>query len=151
MPANVKVEGLLQKKKVSAALGVDAGLLLAGMLVAQRAQNLAPIDTGRLKRSITRGKPYNSRRGRAIDVGTNVEYARIQEFGGTTPPHEITPRVKKALAFPGPSGETFVVKSAQHPGSVIPAQPYLRPAISQSRREVVTLIVRSAVTAMKKS
>ncbi|KNC93288.1 phage virion morphogenesis protein [Trabulsiella odontotermitis] len=53
-------------------------------------------------------------------VGTNVEYAAIHQFGGETRPHEIRPRNKQALAFNG-----RVVKKVNHPGSKIPARPFL--------------------------
>ncbi|MFT4464754.1 MAG: phage virion morphogenesis protein [Sodalis sp. (in: enterobacteria)] len=53
-------------------------------------------------------------------VGTNVVYARIHQQGGTTRPHVIRPRYKKALTFNG-----RVVKNVNHPGSTIPAQPFL--------------------------
>lgn len=58
------------------------GLILSGILVAQRASGLAPIDTGRLKRSITNSMPKQmGRLSYRVDVGTNVEYAPFQEFG----------------------------------------------------------------------
>lgn len=53
-------------------------------------------------------------------VGTNVEYAAIHQFGGETRPHVILPRNKQALAFNG-----RVVKKVNHPGSKIPARPFL--------------------------
>lgn len=53
-------------------------------------------------------------------VGTNVEYAAIHQFGGKTKPHVILPRNKQALAFNG-----RVVKKVNHPGSDIPARPFL--------------------------
>ncbi|MGC0151200.1 phage virion morphogenesis protein [Chromobacterium vaccinii] len=53
-------------------------------------------------------------------VGTNVKYAAIQNNGGRTRPHEISPRHKKALAFGG-----RVVKKVNHPGSDIPARPFM--------------------------
>jgi phage gpG-like protein len=124
--------------------GLDRGLILSGHLVAQRATRRAPIETGRLKRSITSGRPYSVSKLRVIDVGTNVEYAKILEVGGQTPPHEIVPRFKKALAFTVGS-EDVVVKRVQHPGSRIPAQPYLRPALAESKQEIRTLIVRSVI------
>ena len=65
-------------------------------------------------------------------VGTNVVYARIHEFGGTTSPHEIRPRHGKVLRFPVPGGFAFA-KSIQHPGSVMPARPWLRPAYETSQ------------------
>jgi phage virion morphogenesis protein len=53
-------------------------------------------------------------------VGTNVKYAAIHQFGGQTKAHVIRPRYKKALAFGG-----RVVKKVNHPGSKIPARPFL--------------------------
>lgn len=103
--------------------GVKAGLLLAGQLVAQRAQLIAPIDTGRLKRSLTTGEPFKQGTAWHIDIGSNVVYARIQELGG---------RAGRNLA------------------SLIPAQPYLRPALKASKSEVRTIIVRAAIGALKR-
>lgn len=53
-------------------------------------------------------------------VATNVEYAAIQNFGGTTKAHVINPRNGKVLAFDG-----IVCRSVHHPGSKIPARPYM--------------------------
>jgi HK97 gp10 family phage protein len=138
--------------------GLDRGLILSGQLVAQRATRKAPRQTGRLKRSIKQGRPYSRTGGRrAIDVGTNVIYGRIQEFGGTIPPMVIRPRIKQALAFewpgapgglsPSKSGK-FVFKSVNRPAITIPAQPYLRPALNESKKEIKLIIGRSVVGAM---
>jgi phage virion morphogenesis protein len=56
----------------------------------------------------------------SAEVGSNLVYAAIHQFGGTTKPHEIRPKRKKALAF----GGGFFAR-VQHPGSEIPARPYL--------------------------
>lgn len=72
-------------------------------------------DTGTLKKSIQSDSGMTWAR-----VGTNEPYARIHQFGGKTKPHVIKPRNKKALAFGG-----RVVKSVNHPGSDIPARPFL--------------------------
>lgn len=56
----------------------------------------------------------------SASVGTNIKYAAIHQFGGQTRPHVILPRNKKALAFGG-----RVVKKVNHPGSKIPARPFL--------------------------
>lgn len=53
-------------------------------------------------------------------VGSNSVIAAIHQFGGRTRPHVIEPRYKKALAFGG-----AVRKSVQHPGSDMPARPFL--------------------------
>lgn len=71
--------------------------------------------SGRLKNSIS--QHWDDRQ--AI-VGTNLIYAAIQQFGGKTKPHTIKPKNKKALAFAG-----RVLRSVKHPGSNIPARPFL--------------------------
>lgn len=72
-------------------------------------------DSGRLASSITPASDNDS----AL-VGTNVKYAAIHQFGGKTRPHEIRPRNGKALAFGG-----RVLAKVNHPGSDIPARPFL--------------------------
>ena len=72
-------------------------------------------DSGQLAASIEPGAD-NQR----AWVGTNKVYAAIQQLGGKTKPHVIAPRNKKALAFGGK-----VVKKVNHPGSTIPARPFL--------------------------
>lgn len=54
-------------------------------------------------------------------VGTNKIYGPIQQFGGRTRPHVIRPKTKRALSFGG-----IVVRQVNHPGSNIPARPFLR-------------------------
>lgn len=72
-------------------------------------------DSGQLAASIEPGSDSTS-----AWVGTNKVYAAIHQFGGQTRPHVILPRNKKALAFGG-----RVVKKVNHPGSKIPARPFL--------------------------
>ena len=48
------------------------------------------------------------------------KYAAIHQFGGKTKPHVIQAKNKKALAFGG-----IFRKSVNHPGSNIPARPFL--------------------------
>ena len=72
-------------------------------------------DSGRLAASITPdyGPDY-------AKVGTNVVYAAIHQLGGKTKPHAIHAKRAKALAFGG-----VFRKSVNHPGSNIPARPFL--------------------------
>lgn len=83
------------------------GRTVAGMKILQ--------DTGRLAASVT---PFWS----AAEAGARVSavYAAIHQLGGKTRPHVILPRNKRALAFGG-----VVVKRVNHPGSNIPARPFL--------------------------
>jgi len=57
-----------------------------------------------------------------VTVGTNVPYAAIHQFGGKTKPRTIVPRNGKALFWPGAAHPVRVVR---HPGSTIPARPFL--------------------------
>ncbi len=84
---------------------------------AQRQNGQTLIDTGRLKNSITSRSDAAS-----AEVGTNVEYAAIHQFGGKTKASVIRPKNKQALFWPGAK---HPVKMVKHPGSVIPARPFL--------------------------
>ena len=64
-----------------------------------------------------------------------VPYAAIQEYGGTTPPHDIVPVKARALAFAG-AGGTMFARRVHHPGSVIPAHAYLGGALEALRDEI---------------
>lgn len=76
---------------------------------------------------------------------SDVKYARIQELGGTTRPHVILPKYGKYLLFWGKAGWTFA-KRVNHPGSKIPARPYLRPALTLAT-PLIREEVRQAVIA----
>lgn len=81
-----------------------------------------------------------------------VLHARIQELGGKTKPHLIVPRRRpktgKLVFYWKRAGSVVFFKKVNHPGSKIPAKPYLRPSIERSKltaqqevsREVVVLI-----------
>jgi HK97 gp10 family phage protein len=156
--SEVKRSGKLDTKLAKLENGVKRGLIEAAMIVAQRATNKAPRLTGRLKRSITHSMPtevgltaWYITVGINVEyaAGTNVKYAAIQEFGGKTPPHIIRPRNKKALKF-DIGGETVFAKYVNHPGSNIPAQPYLRPALRESEPVVKQLLIKNIIAAFKK-
>jgi phage gpG-like protein len=75
-------------------------------------------DSGTLWRSIR----ITALSSTAVELGSDRKYARIHQFGGTTPPRTIRPKNKKALSWPGAA---HPVKSVKHPGSVIQARPFL--------------------------
>lgn len=72
-------------------------------------------DSGQLAASITTevGAHYAT-------IGSNKPYAAIHQFGGKTRPHTIRPTKGKVLAFGG-----RFARQVNHPGSDIPARPYL--------------------------
>ena len=89
---------------------------LAPSTLVRRRGGMILQDTGRLASSITGYSDAHT-----ATVGTNLAYAAIHQFGGKTRPHVIRPRNGKALRFNG-----RFAKQVNHPGSVIPARPFLR-------------------------
>ena len=74
-------------------------------------------------------------------VSSWVPYSAIHEFGGTTAAHVIKPRNAKALRF-FVGGEAVFARSVNHPGSKIPARPYVQPAIDKKREAMVDVVAR---------
>ena len=93
------------------------------------------VNRGRLKDSITHIADNDE-----VVVGTNVKYGAIHQFGGKTPPRTIVPRDKKALFFPG---ARHPVAKVDHPGSTIPARPFL--GIDRDDEVSILRIIRRAV------
>jgi phage gpG-like protein len=54
-----------------------------------------------------------------------LTYGTIHQFGGRTRPHEIRAVKARALFWRGASGQKVFARSVNHPGSVIPARPYV--------------------------
>lgn len=92
------------------------------------ARSLA-VRTGRLRSSIR----YR-RKGDAVIIGTDVEYAEIHEFGGVTSPHVIRPRRARVLSWVGADGKRRFATKVNHPGSRIPRRPHRAPALRAARR-----------------
>ena len=99
------------------------------------------VQTGRLRQSMQTFVEGDGSRG---VVGTNVEYARIHEFGGTIPAHEIRPRHAKALFFGG-----RFASSVKHPGATVPARPYMRPALQDSVSNIRRIFMSRLSAALK--
>lgn len=57
-----------------------------------------------------------------------VAHAKIQEEGGTTPPHVIFPKNGKVLAFMAASGHKVFATHVYHPGGQILGQHYMKNA-----------------------
>ena len=75
--------------------------------------------------------------GGQVEVGSNLVYAAAHQFGVTTKAHKIRARRKKYLGWPGMTGHP--VKEVNHPGSEIPARPYL--GISAENEDEILAIV----------
>lgn len=143
----IKREGRFNNAGQRLENGVKEGLVLSAMLVAQRARAKARRDTGRLKRSITRNAPYASGPDRwAIDVGTNLVYAAVHEFGFTG---IITDRQRAFFRYKArETGDgMWRALSLSHSYTITP-QPYLRPAFEESKEEIRRILLTRALHAL---
>lgn len=77
-------------------------------------------DSGVLRRSFSVNEAIIRATRNSVSVGTNVKYAAIHQLGGRTRAHDIRPKNKKALRTP-----FGLFRKVRHPGSVIPARPFL--------------------------
>jgi phage gpG-like protein len=86
--------------------------------LARKPGSTSPIlnDRGTLKRSLS----FNAFSDGSVIIGSPLAYSRIHQESGKTGAHVIKPRHKKALAFKG-----IVRRLIKHPGSDIPARPFL--------------------------
>ena len=66
----------------------------------------------------------------------DVKYAAMQEYGGQTAAHEILPDKGRVLAFLIGGAQRFAAR-VQHPGSLIPARPYLSSSLQEMEGEIV--------------
>lgn len=74
-----------------------------------------------------------------LGLRSDVEYAAIQHYGGKTPPHDIFPRRKKALYWPG---ARHPVKHVKHPGSNIRAKHFFSKPMQDVTNEFLTELKR---------
>lgn len=112
------VNKLSKEAMVKAAISV-------GMLTTGYAQDLCPVDTGRLRDSITHA--YNDD-GHQVTllVGTNVYYAPYVELGHHQQPGRFVPKIKKRLVR-----------------SWVPGKPFLRPAFENHTQEIERVILNA--------
>ena len=135
------------------------------------------VRSGNLRRSITSRTTSNAGQFTGI-VGTNCVYARIQEFGGVTKPHDILPRHAKALMFQsagfvGPmqllknvngryaksakgkitaaltEGSLSFFRGVHHPGSHMPERSFIRSALDDKRAEISAALETAVKEASK--
>lgn len=97
----VKRAGKLNGMEAKLENAQKRGLILSGMLVAQRAQAKAHVITARMKRAITYSMPKQVRQAVFIvRVGSNVEYHEEEEFRegekGGTPHTHLRPALQES-------------------------------------------------------
>lgn len=105
---------------------IKDGMEQSALLVQNQAKINAPFITGNLRRSITSEiKPLSAK------IGTDVIYAKIQEFGGT-----IRPKAGKYLTFKvnGRWVRTTMSRIPAYKG-----KGYLRPALESNRDKITEI------------
>ncbi|WP_395698420.1 phage virion morphogenesis protein [Methylocella sp.] len=135
------------------------------LAVLARAQAARAELEERIRRKLS-GEVLNRRSGAladSIDVGleedgdgialvassAGVAYAAIHEFGGKTGAHEIAAVGGKALAFVAGGTQRFA-KSVRHPGSAIPARPYLSTSVREVAEGLAAGLKQAALEALRK-
>lgn len=111
---------------------VEKALVKGGLLVERDAKILCPVDTGRLRASITHRLEGAGSTKPTVLVGTNVEYAPYVEFG----------HGGREVGKASRSGATL------YAGGFV-GKPYLFPALRQNRdriKELVTEAVRKEMS-----
>jgi len=155
----VGVEAFKAKLKelgeAAAADNLEAAVRAGGLLILNAAKQNAPKRTRTLGRSLSMETVEKRGDYVLVEIGTNLEYAAIHEFGGT-----ITPKEKQFLAIPlTPEARQYVsptlypeklravfagggsgvlvdaageAQYALTKSATIPAAPYLRPAFDEN-------------------
>ena len=125
------VQAALQAKAQALASALTAHIVadkLSGQVLAVR--------SGLLRSSISSTVDVDGDQVRArVFVAPGVKYAAIQEFGGRTAPHDITPDKARALSFLVGGARLFAT-IVHHPGSALPARSYLRSSLSDMAGEI---------------
>jgi phage gpG-like protein len=83
-------------------------------------------------------------------AGDGLKYAAIQEYGGTTSPHDILPSRAKALAFLA-GGEQVFARIVHHPGSRIPERSYLRSSLADMAGQIESEMKAAVIDAVQKA
>lgn len=151
---------MLQELPVRIEKNIMRGAIRAGANVYRDAARLAaPVDDGTLKKSIKTGSTNVKKGNVVVNVGTDLYYARMIEFGtasfytgtGRTvgKPYKIPKKVKgkrrlkKALNF-----GNVIVNNVTHPG--IKPQPFMRRAFDGASDQAVSTFAQYVSTRLAK-
>jgi HK97 gp10 family phage protein len=121
------------------------GMRKATLFITYAAKGLVPVDTGRLRASIT---PAVETQGDTVTgiVGSNVVYAPFVEMG--TKPHWAPFRAFQVWAPRHGMGEAEVWWAVGLRGTK--AHPYLKPAIEQNVDKIVSILDEAVARAVEK-
>ena len=98
---------------------IERALIAIGMMAESHAKEYCPVDTGRLRNSITHEVRLEEK---AVIIGSNVAYAPFVELGHRQNVGQFVPVLGKRLVR-----------------AYIPPQPFLRPAIENHQAEYKSL------------
>lgn len=110
----------------------------AGDLVATEAKTRCPVDTGKLRESIS-ARQFRNGKVNDVQIGTNVKYGKYVEYGfghKVSEGHEV-----------GLSGKGGVMRTkAGHLHQFVKARPFMRGALSAKADEVTDLMEKELET-----
>lgn len=118
---------------------------LQALVIQKLSGDLLQVRSGDLRRSIQQEviRDGSSILGRVFSSG-DVKYARIQEEGGTTSPHDIVPSKAKALHFFTGGSEVFATV-VHHPGSRIRGKHYLSGSLAEMQGGITMELKRAVI------
>ena len=116
-----------------------SALIIADLVKANLSNKILNVNTGHLRRSITM-QFSGSGRGSSAEIGTNLKYAAIHEFGGTIHAKRgpyLWFKMQTASRIRSSSGKSLkrpqgIFSWVRTPQVTIPARPYMQPAFEQS-------------------
>jgi HK97 gp10 family phage protein len=134
-----KAAEFFSKAGRQAVTDAERALVMGGLRVERDAKILAPVDTGRLRASITHRLEHDANGQPVVFVGTNVKYAPFIEFGtgsrGSTS--------SALLGIQLPSGYEYGDRLG------MPAQPFLYPAFRQNKAKITEMIKKEVFRGLR--
>ena len=134
---DLEIQGLKETQHEMERIAMDLrgepflnGMRLATMLVQRSAKQKAPVDTGRLRASITPEVRWQGNTAIGV-VGSNVDYAPYVELG--TRPHFVPSKYIGVWASRHGFDNTGLFVSGK-------AQPFLEPAFEENKEAIVSII-----------
>jgi len=108
MGMNVVFESHLGEFKEALETQIEQALIAIGLTAETYAKDGCPVDTGRLRNSIT-----HENDSRTVVIGTNVEYGKWVELGHHQQPGRYVPSLGKALVRDFVPGHPFLGPAAE--------------------------------------
>ena len=108
MPNSVEITDNTEEVKAELLEKIERGLIACGLTAEGHAKSLCPVDTGRLRNSITNQVDMSEQ---AVYVGTHVEYAAYVERGTSRMPSR--PFLRPAAHDHGPEYQALLQQAME--------------------------------------